>query len=72
MAVVKNKAESAARIAGFRLGRLVNYSEGFNGGPRPLPVGLNAVESAAKVSDTSIQPGSSEIKVTVTLSYEIR
>ena len=68
----KRKAENAAKIAGFSLGRLVNYSEGFNGGPRPLPVGLNAVESAAKVSDTSIQPGSSEIKVTVTLSYEIR
>lgn len=55
----KRKAEAASKITGFRLGRIVNYSENFGGGPRPIPL------------KTQIEVGSSEIVVTVTLSYEI-
>lgn len=68
----KKKAESAANIAGFRLGRMINYSESFNGGPRPIPFAVGMAESAIKAQDTVVEPGSSEIKVVVTLSYEIR
>ncbi len=64
----KKKAESAARIAGFSLGRLVNYQEDF-GGIRPIPL---AVGGLKEDSSTQVEPGSSEIKVTVSLSYEIR
>ena len=66
----KKKAESAARIAGFRLGKLVNYSENFGGGAFPIPLSRDLSISAGSPK-TEIEPGSSEIKVVVTLSYEI-
>ncbi|MBI2196657.1 SIMPL domain-containing protein [Candidatus Daviesbacteria bacterium] len=67
----KKKAENAAKIAGFRLGRLVNYSENFGGGPEPILLRAMAAPGGGEKPDTSIEPGSSEIKVVVTLSYEI-
>ena len=66
----KKKAESAARIAGFRLGKLVNYSENFGGGAFPIPLSRDLSISAGSPK-TEIEPGSSEIKVNATLSYEI-
>jgi uncharacterized protein len=66
----KKKAEDAARIAGFKLGRIVNYSEELPfGGPIPL-----RAQSSSEAADksTNIEPGTSDIEVTVTLSYEIR
>lgn len=70
VADAKSKAESAAKIAGFKLGRMVNYSENFAGEPRPIP--MMAVGSAGSPkADTAVEPGSSEVKVVVTLSYEI-
>ena len=70
VAEAKKKAENAAKIAGFKLGRIVNYSEGFGDFPRPIP--LRAQGSEQEIAVTSIEPGSNEITVTVTLSYEIR
>ncbi len=67
----KSKAEQAAKIAGFSLGRLINYQEGFNNPPRPYLTAPSAVGTLEK-ADTSIEPGSSEITISVTLSYEIR
>ena len=67
VADAKKKAENAANIAGFRLGKLVNYSESLNGGPRPIPFALDKAESTS----TNVEPGSDEIQVTVVLSYEI-
>ncbi len=65
----KEKAEDAARIAGFRLGRIINYSEELPLVRGPMPL---YAQGAAEVQDkTQVQPGSSEIKVTITLSYEI-
>lgn len=58
----KRKAEAASKIAGFKLGRIVNYSENFGDFPRPVLL---------EAQKTQIEPGSSEIVVTVTLSYEI-
>lgn len=72
VADAKKKAENASKVAGFRLGRIVNYSE--NGGNQPYPVALRAM-SVGEVEDnkvTQAEPGSSEITVNVTLSYEIQ
>lgn len=69
VAEARKKAEDAARIAGFKLGRIVNYSENFAPGVRPIP--MMAIEAAGVPKDTSVEPGTSEIKVVVTLSYEI-
>lgn len=66
----KQKAENAAKAGGFSLGRLINYNENFRGVLRPVPMG--AVSVLEKADATQIEPGSNEIKVSVTLSYEIR
>lgn len=64
VADAKSKAENAAKIAKFTLGRVINYSEDFSNSPRPIPMMAKA--------ETSIEPGSNEIMVTVTLSYQIQ
>lgn len=73
VADAKSKAQNAAKIAGFSLGKIVNYNENF-GGTNPVPMmARNFAEgspSDAKLQ-TNVEPGSSEIIVNVTLSYEI-
>jgi len=70
VADAKQKAEDAARIAGFRLGRVVNYQESFADNRPPI------IFEKAQITDsrepTQVEPGSSEIVVTVTLSYQIQ
>jgi len=72
VAEAKRKAGDAARIAGFTLGRIVNYSESFGGEPYPVPLYTKAMPEAADAVPTRVEPGSTEIAVTVTLSFEIR
>lgn len=67
----KKKAQSAASIAGFRLGRIINYSENFGGMPRPITL-MRAMSKEAGAPDTQIEPGSTDVTVVVTLSYEIQ
>lgn len=67
----RKKAEEAARIAGFKLGRIINYSENFQGFP-PRPIMQAAEVSKATGAATEIEPGSSEVTVNVTLSFEIQ
>lgn len=70
VADAKKKAADAASIAGFQLGKLVNYSENFGGSPRPI-YALDAAVGNAVPEKTAVEPGSNEINLTVTLSYEI-
>lgn len=70
VAEARKKAENAAKIAGFSLGKIINYSESFEGLPRLLPLVVGGM--AEKAAPTQIEPGSAEITVVVTLSYEIR
>ena len=69
----KKKAETASKAAGFSLGRVINYSENFGGMPRPMPMYAKAdMAGAPESAPTQIEPGSSEVTVSVSLSYEIR
>lgn len=68
------KAESLARTGGFTLGRLISIEEGNMYQPP-----IYAMESAkygmgggVVSSAPSIEPGSQEVNVSVTLKYEIR
>lgn len=72
VAEAKEKAEQAAKIAGFSLGRMVNYTENFQGGPVPMPLRMDVSQGAPAEKATQVEPGSTEVKVIVTLSYEIR
>lgn len=68
----KNKAQAAAKIAGFKLGRIINYSENSQGNPRPIAFSAAIADKAAGGTPTQVEPGSSEISISVTLSYEIQ
>ena len=72
VADAKKKAEQASKIAGFRLGRIINYSEDFGGFPRPISFRVTAQGAPEEITPTQVEPGSSEITVIVTLSYEIQ
>lgn len=71
VADAKKKAEDASRIAGFKLGKLINYSES-EGGAFPVAMMSKAEDSRGGGAPTQVQPGTNEIAVTVSLSYEIR
>lgn len=73
VAEAKVKAEEGAKAAGFNLGRIINYSENFDGSvPRPMYAKAEmALDSSGGGAPTQIEPGSSEITVSVSLSYEI-
>lgn len=71
VAEAKKKAEGASKIAGFKLGKIINYSENFGEGPRPIPLRAASQGSAEAAIPTLLEPGSTEVTVNVTLSYEI-
>ncbi len=72
IADAKMKAEKAAQAAGFKLGKIINYNEGFGGGVTPMYDArmLNAGSGAEK-APTQLEEGQNEVAVSVTLSYEI-
>ena len=72
VADAKSKAENAAKIAGFTLGKIINYSEDFGGAVRPIPMMAKADAGLGASPETAVEPGSNEITVTVTLSYQIQ
>ncbi len=67
----KNKAEAIAKAGGFRLGRLLSIEEGSNNyyDYRYEAVGKGGADAMAPAP--TIEPGSKDIMVTVTLRYEI-
>jgi len=68
----KKKAKEIAALAGIRLGKIINVSE--NSTSPYFPQSLKQMQMGMGGSDqetqTNIQPGESEITVSVTLSYE--
>lgn len=71
IADAKKKAQAIASQVGFRLGNITNYSEsGPSGQPRPY---LMATDKAVGGNvATQVEPGTNEVTVSVTLSYEVR
>jgi uncharacterized protein YggE len=69
----KKQASEASKIAGFQLGKIINYSESTNDNPRPIAFNkMVPAAGGADVTQTSLEPGESEIVVNVSLSFEIR
>ena len=68
----KKKAKEIARAGDLRLGRIVNISENVVSPFPPIyprgTIGLGKIEE--KEETTQIQPGESEITISITLSYE--
>ena len=70
----KDKAQGLAKAAGISLGKIINVSESQNGIPYRdylSPVGGGGL-AEEQITQPDIQPGETELLLTVTLSYEIR
>ncbi len=70
----KAKAQGLAGAAGITLGKVINVSENQGYG-RPIPFETMAVDKAigsAPAPEASVTPGTAEINITVSLSYEVR
>ena len=65
VADAKSKAEGLAKAAGISLGKIINVSENQNLGIRPIAF-------SDKSTQPEIQPGTTEINIVISLSYELR
>ena len=70
VAEAKRKAEGLSRAADIRLGKIVNIFENPSFEPPVYRTLETKVGDVAAPEPTQIQPGTTEIKLTVTLSYE--
>ncbi|MAF80259.1 hypothetical protein CL629_04260 [bacterium] len=70
----QDKAKAIARAAGFSLGRLISINEGgYYPAPRAYAMQVEAFgKGGAEDAVAAIEPGSEEITVSVTLTYEIK
>lgn len=65
------RAELYARTLGMRVVRLLSVSEGGGyGAPPPMPMVMMA--SAERDAKTSIEPGSQDLQVSVSMSFELQ
>ncbi len=73
VAEAKTKAEGLAKAAGITLGKIINVSEETPSNIRPLMApSAGSVVTEKSVTQPNVQPGTTEIDVTVSLSYEVR
>jgi hypothetical protein len=69
----KTKAEGLAKAAGINLGKIINISESTPSNIRPYMLPTSGAGMADKsVTQPEVQPGTTEIEVTISLSYEVR
>lgn len=70
----KEKARQMVKENGVDLGKIINFSE-YRGGPVPIPyyetLGRGGGE-AVKATAPSIEPGTQEVTVNVSVTYEIK
>ncbi|MFZ2024938.1 MAG: SIMPL domain-containing protein [Microgenomates group bacterium] len=73
VADAKAKAELAAETTGFTLGKIINYQESTNNN-RMMPMYAKAeiATDAGAGAPTQLSLGSTDIELTVTLSYEVK
>jgi hypothetical protein len=73
VAEAKTKAEGLAKAAGITLGKIINVTEETPSSIRPLAFPAAGGGIAEKsVTQPNVQPGTTEMNVTISLSYEIR
>ena len=69
IAKAKEKASAIARAGGFRLGKMVSIQEGVS---YPFPVMYETAALGKGGASPSIEPGSQDITINVTIVYEIK
>lgn len=65
----KKKAEDTARLAGIRLGKIINVTESSNDFPRPIYT-MEAKADLGGGEPTEITPGENKVTITITLMYQ--
>lgn len=69
----KAKAEALADVAGVKLHRVVSFSESYGGGvPQPMYYAKDAVGMGGAEAAPSVEAGSNDISVNVSITYEIQ
>jgi uncharacterized protein YggE len=68
--IAKEKAESLAKAGGLRLGRIINVEESSNDAIQPIMFKSSEANGAPADTQTHVQPGSTDIVTTISLSYE--
>lgn len=68
----KEKAQDLKAQLGIRLGRIVNFSEGSNGYPRPIFLETKAIGGGIGGDGPAVPEGENEIIVNVTITYQIK
>ena len=72
IAAGRARAELYARSLGMRVVRLLSVSEGGGNYPRPpMPMVMMAAK-AERSADTSIDPGSQDLEITLSISFELQ
>lgn len=75
MQKARDKAKDIAKAGDFRLGRLLSVSESFNSPIQPIYYdgrGGGEVGYSIEEASPSIEPGSQEVVINVTLEYQIK
>ncbi len=70
----KDKAEGLAKAAGITLGKIVNVSENIPSEIRPfaMPVSGGGIGLDKSITQANVQPGTTDINITISLAYEVR
>lgn len=71
IADAKNKANTLESQIGIKLGKIINFSEGFNGYPGPIMYEAQTLTKGGGITP-SVPSGENEITVNVTLTYQIK
>ena len=71
IAAGQRRAELYARALGKRVVRLISISEGGASFPGPMPMAYSR-DAAMAVSKTEISPGTQDIQVSVSMSFELQ
>lgn len=74
IADAKKKADELKGQIGIKLGKIVNFSEGFNGYPGPIMYEAQALggKGGGGIGGPTLPPGETEITADVTLTYQIK
>ena len=72
IAAGRARAELYARSLGMRVVRLVAVSEGGGNYPRPPMPMLQMAAKAERSADTAIDPGSQDLEITLSMSFDLQ
>ncbi len=72
IAKAKDKAKSIAKAGGFRLGKLISIQEGGAAYPMYVERAYGIGGGAETAPAPTIEPGSQEVSISITLTYEIK